>query len=109
MARKDHLESAGENEARGLYVTHGWSVGPPTCEGPLWQDDGRLAWRIAYDDGVQSGVVPLPFAREKDALAALEAIRPLCTSDESVESTVASLMAYGLDRVHRRMIESLGW
>lgn len=78
------------------------------CKNARWPDDGRKAWRVRYIDNVtgKTRVLPMQFARESDARAAMTAIEQMADWNQPREILYKTL---DIDLVRLRMVEAMAW
>lgn len=97
-------------EVKGLRVVFG-ALDPRMKT--RWPDDGRECWRVSHNHPVSKsdGTVcyrtfPLQFARERDAVAAMNAIADLHDWSLSYEELVAVV---DFNELRQRMVGAMAW
>jgi len=78
---------------------------------PEWNDDGRKAWRIGFDDGGERYAVAIPYPRKEDAERALEVLLKTVdfASCETSDEVISTFRAYGLKNARQLCTECLAW
>ena len=77
-----------------------------------WPDDGRTAWRVSHrivrniNGEMAYPTLPMPFAREQDAVAAMKAIADMADWTQPYDVLIKQL---DLDTVRLRMVEAMAW
>lgn len=69
--------------------------------------DRRPGWYVCIEH--TSKVIPLAFARELDAYAAMLSIADEIDWDADDEAVRVQAVEYGLGRLRKKMVESMGW